>query len=272
VPAIVGLAILGPASALHLENIALLWVPLALAAAAGAWFFMDNLTEARSSFRDQVAVARIGQTWVMALLYVGTFGSFIGYSAALPLLMKTQFPQVHGVYFAFLGALVGSAFRPVGGWLADRMGGARITAAVFLAMTVGVGGVIWSVQHHGFGPFLGSFLVLFVLAGIGNGSTFRMIPAIFRTLAGGDDCGPAALAISRRQTAAALGFVSAIGAYGGFLVPRALGMSVSNTGGIAAALVGFVAFYAVCLSVTWWCYLRRTVLVTQVPSLAYANL
>jgi NNP family nitrate/nitrite transporter-like MFS transporter len=271
VPAIVGLAIFGSASGLHLENIALLWVPLSLVAALGAYFFMDNLTEAKSSFRDQVAVARQGQTWVMALLYVGTFGSFIGYSSALPLLMKTQFPAVHGVYFAFLGALVGSAFRPVGGLLADRLGGARITAAVFAAMTFGVGGVIWSIQHHAFGPFLGSFLVLFVLTGLGNGSTYRMIPAIYRTLAGGDDCGPVALATSRRQTAAALGFISAVGAYGGFLVPRAFGASVSNTGGIGAALVGFVVFYALCLGVTWWCYMRRTVLVSRVPSLAHAN-
>jgi len=271
VPAIVGLAIVGSATGLHLENIALLWVPLALFAAAGAWFFMDNLSEARSSFRDQVAVARMGQTWVMALLYVGTFGSFIGYSSALPLLMKTQFPEVQGVYYAFLGALVGSAFRPVGGWLSDRVGGARITAAVFAAMTAGVGGVIWSIQHRTFGVFLGSFLVLFVLTGLGNGSTYRMIPAIYRTLAGGESCTPAALLVSRRQTAAAIGFVSAIGAYGGFLVPRALGMSVSNTGGIGAALLGFVIFYALCFSVTWWCYLRRTVLVSRVPSLAHAN-
>ncbi|MDQ1536691.1 MAG: transporter, family, nitrate/nitrite transporter, partial [Actinomycetota bacterium] len=226
VPAIVGLAIVGSASGLHLENIALVWVPLALVAAAGAWFFMDNLTEAKSSFRDQVAVARLGQTWVMALLYVGTFGSFIGYSSALPLLMKTQFPDVHGVYFAFLGALVGSAFRPVGGWLADRVGGARITAAVFAAMTVGVGGVIWSIQHHVFATFLGSFLVLFVLTGLGNGSTYRMIPAIYRSLNGADSAAPSepAMLISRTQTAAALGFISAVGAYGGFLVPRALGM------------------------------------------------
>jgi len=271
VPAIVGLAIVGSASGLHLENIALLWVPLALLAASGAWFFMDNLSEARSSFRDQLAVARLGQTWVMALLYVGTFGSFIGYSSALPLLMKTQFPDVHGVYYAFLGALVGSAFRPVGGWLSDRMGGARITAAVFAAMTVGVGGVILSIQHHLFALFLGSFLVLFVLTGLGNGSTYRMIPAIYRSLAGGDQPSPAAMVISRRQTAAAIGFISAVGAYGGFLVPRALGMSVSNTGGIGAALVGFVVFYLICFSATWWCYLRRSILVSRVPSLAHAN-
>jgi NNP family nitrate/nitrite transporter-like MFS transporter len=271
VPAIVGLALVGSASGLHLENIALLWVPLALVAAAGAYFFMDNLTEAKSSFQDQLAVARKRQTWVMALLYVGTFGSFIGYSAALPLLMKTQFPAVHGVYYAFLGALVGSAFRPVGGWLADRVGGARITAAVFLAMTLGVGGVIWSVAQHAFGPFLGSFLFLFVLTGVGNGSTYRMIPAIYRNLCGADTGSPVALVNARQQTAAALGFISAVGAYGGFLVPRALGMSISNTGSIGAALMGFVVFYAVCFALTWWCYLRRTFLVSRLPSLAYAN-
>jgi NNP family nitrate/nitrite transporter-like MFS transporter len=271
VPAIVGLAIFGSASGLHLENIALVWIPLSLVAAGGAWFYMDNLSEAKSSFRDQVAVARHGQTWVMALLYVGTFGSFIGYSSALPLLMKTQFPAVHGVYFAFLGALVGSAFRPVGGWLADRLGGARITAAVFVAMMGGVVGVIWSIQHHAFGPFLGSFLVLFILTGLGNGSTYRMIPAIYRTMAGANPTA-SAMALSRRQTGAALGFISAVGAYGGFLVPRAFGMSISNTGGIAAALVCFVLFYAGCAGVTWWCYLRQTVMVSRVPSLAHANI
>jgi NNP family nitrate/nitrite transporter-like MFS transporter len=200
----------------------------------------------------------------MALLYVGTFGSFIGYGAAMPLLMKTQFPDVTGAYFAFLGALVGSAFRPFGGWLADRIGGARITAAVFVAMGLGVVGVIAAVRAGSFAAFLGAFLVLFALAGIGNGTTYRMIPAIFRTQS--DDP-----LTARRHSAAALGLVSAVGAYGGFLVPRSFGLSVAHTGGIEAALVGFVVFYAVCTSVTWWCYLRSRVLVSRVPSLAHAG-
>jgi NNP family nitrate/nitrite transporter-like MFS transporter len=113
--------------------------------------------------------------------------------------------------------------------------------------------------------------VLFVLTGLGNGSTYRMIPTIYRNLAGADAAGPVAMANARRQTAAALGVISAVGAYGGFPRAAALGMSVSNTGGIGAALVGFVAFYAVCFAVTWWCYLRRTVFVSRVPSLAHAN-
>jgi NNP family nitrate/nitrite transporter-like MFS transporter len=264
VPAVVGLSVFGAASAVNLENIALVWVPLSLVAAVGAWFFMDNLTSARSTMADQLNVARRPHTWVMAFLYVGTFGSFIGYGAAMPLLMRTQFPDVTGVYYAFLGALVGSAFRPFGGWLADRVGGARITVAVFVAMGLGVVGVIGAVRAGSFAAFLGTFLLLFALTGIGNGTTYRMIPAIFRSQS-------ADPVVARRHGAAALGLVSAVGAYGGFLVPRSFGLSVAHTGGIEAALVGFVAFYALCTAVTWWCYLRSRVLVTRVPSLAHAG-
>ena len=264
VPAIVGISVFGAASAVNLENIALVWVPLSLLAAAGAWRCMDNLVSAKSPMADQLRAAGRPQTWVMALLYVGTFGSFIGYGAAMPLLMKTQFPDVTGVYYAFLGALVGSAFRPLGGWLADRTGGARITAVVFVGMGLGVVGVIAAVRAGSFPLFLVGFLVLFALSGIGNGSTYRMIPAIFRsqTADGG---------VARRHGAAALGLISAIGAYGGFLVPRAFGVSVERTGGIEAALVGFIGFSVLCTAVTWWCYLRSRVLTQRVPSLAHAR-
>ena len=269
VPAIVGIALVGSAAGPQLENIAFVWVPLALVAAAGAYFFMDNLSTARSSLSAQLDAAKQGQTWVMSFLYVGTFGSFIGYSAALPLLLKTQFPEVTGADFAFLGALVGSAFRPLGGWLADRIGGARITLGVFVAMGLVVGALIWAVQQHLFAAFLGSFLLLFVLSGVGNGSTYRMIPAIFRSITPGE--GTAAAVRAKVQGAAALGVISAIGAYGGFLVPRALGMSMGETGSIDAALFGFLGFYVACVGLTWWCYLRRRVLVAKVPSLAHAN-
>jgi NNP family nitrate/nitrite transporter-like MFS transporter len=265
VPAIVGMSVFGAASTVNLENIALVWAPLSVLAAAGAWFFMDNLTSARSPMADQLRVAAMPQTWVMALLYVGTFGSFIGYGAAMPLLMKTQFPEFGGVHYAFLGALVGSAFRPVGGWLADRVGGARITAAVFVAMGVGVVGVVGAVRAGSFAAFLLAFLVLFALTGVGNGTTYRMIPAIFKTQSGDP-------LVAKRHSAAALGLISAIGAYGGFLVPRSFGWSITSTGGIEAALVGFVGFYAMCTAVTWWCYLRRRVLAARLPSLAHAQI
>lgn len=268
VPVVVGLSVFGvsagAAGRVNLENIALVWGPLSLVAAAGAWLFMDNLASATSPVADQMKAAAKPQTWVMALLYVGTFGSFIGYGAAMPLLMQTQFPDVTGASYAFLGALVGSAFRPLGGWLADRRGGAMITALVFTGMGLGVLGVVASVRAGSFVAFLLTFLVLFALSGIGNGSTYRMIPAIFRTQSGD----PVA---ARRHSAAALGLVSAIGAYGGFLVPRSLGISVANTGGIEAALFGFVGFYVVCTTLTWWCYLRRRVLVGRIPSLAHAR-
>ena len=264
-PAVVGVG--AAAGAVRLGNVALVWAPLALVAALGAWLFMDNLSTARSPMRAQLQVAKDRQTWVMAFLYIGTFGSFIGYGAAMPLLMATQFPEVSGQY-AFLGALVGSLVRPVGGLLADRWGGARITAATFVAMGLGVLGVVWSVGQHAFGPFLAAFMVLFTLAGIGNGSTYRMIPAIFRARAGADD---EARARSRGQSAAALGVVSAVGAYGGFLIPRSFGISIAHTGGIQAALLGFVAFYAACAVLTWWCYLRSRVLAARLPSLAHAR-
>lgn len=268
-PMVVGVAVLGvstgSSNAPHIENVALVWAPLALVAALGAWLFMDNLSSARSPMREQVQVAKDRQTWVMAFLYVGTFGSFIGYGAAMPLLMSTQFPEASGRY-AFLGALVGSLVRPVGGLLADRWGGARITAVTFLAMGLGVLGVVWSVEQHAFGPFLAAFVLLFTLAGIGNGTTYRMIPAIFRARAGEGE-----RKLARRQSAAALGVISAIGAYGGFLIPRSFGLSIAETGGIEAALYGFVAFYATCAGVTWWCYLRSRVLVARLPSLAHAR-
>jgi NNP family nitrate/nitrite transporter-like MFS transporter len=206
----------------------------------------------------------------MSGLYIGTFGSFIGYSAALPLLIKSEFPQVHGVLYAALGPLVGSVSRPVGGWLSDRFGGARVTAVTFLVMAGGTGAVLASLAAGSFAPFLGAFLVLFVASGVGNGSTYRMIPAIFRTQAVrelGD--GPEAAARGRTEAAAVIGLASAVGAFGGFLIPRGFGMSIAHTGSIDAALLVFLAGYGVCLAVTWWFYLR-TLLVRFAPSLAEA--
>ncbi|MGH2708826.1 MAG: MFS transporter, partial [Actinomycetota bacterium] len=118
---------------LFLQNAGLIWIPFILAAAICARLFMDNLRVARSSLADQAVIVKRKQTWIMAWLYIGTFGSFIGYSAGLPLLMKTQFPNV-ALSIAFLGPLVGSLSRPVGGWLSDRLGGARVTFVTFSSM------------------------------------------------------------------------------------------------------------------------------------------
>jgi MFS transporter, NNP family, nitrate/nitrite transporter len=265
------------ASHIYLQNAGLFWMPLIAIAALGAARCMNNLTQARSNFKDQVVVTRRKHTWIMSWLYIGTFGSFIGYSAAFPLLLKTQFPNVT-MSLAFLGALVGSIARPLGGKLADRIGGARLTLWNFVAMGAATLGVIHFLHLHTFGGFLAMFLLLFVTTGVGNGATFRMIPVIFRreNLRGAQVRGPEAvrraLEVARRESAAVLGFTSAVGACGGYLIPRSFGASIRATGNAELALYGFLAFYVTCVALTWWFYARRTTASTSVaPNLAEAQ-
>ncbi|ABS27779.1 NarK family nitrate/nitrite MFS transporter [Anaeromyxobacter sp. Fw109-5] len=251
---------------LWLQNAGFVWVPFIVVAAALAWLGMDDVASARASFREQARIFRRRHTWLVSALYLGTFGSFIGFSAALPLLVKGSFPGVDPVRYAFLGPLVGALFRPVGGWLADRVGGARVTLWNFVAMA-GLALLALAFLPQGgepgrFAPFLGTFVLLFAATGIGNGSTYRMIPAIFGTIhrapAG---AGPAATAAAKRsaatEAAAVAGFASAVAAYGAFFVPKAFGTSLAVTGGPAAAIVGFVAYYALAIAVTAWAYARK---------------
>ncbi|HMJ52925.1 MAG TPA: MFS transporter [Polyangiaceae bacterium] len=279
VPMAIGYALLpdpGPARTIHLENAGLMWLLPIVVAALGAFLFMDNLASARSSFKDQIVIAHRSQTWIISWLYIGTFGSFVGFSAAFPLLLKTQFPEITG-NLAFLGALVGSVARPLGGMLADRVGGAKVTFWNFVIMTAASLGLLWSIEHKNFGFFLTVFLALFVTAGIGNGSTFRMIPVIFRAFHGerasgrGPEAEFEALAIARRESAAVVGFVAAVGALGGYFIPRGFGASIRATGTVIPALTCFVLFYVTCTGVTWWCYLRRSFLTARLPSLAHAR-
>jgi NNP family nitrate/nitrite transporter-like MFS transporter len=256
----------GVAKQVWLQNGAFLWVPLIVASLACTWFFMDNLRVSSATLADQLPVLKRKQTWLMSWLYIGTFGSFIGYSAGFPLLIKSQFPGVNPLQYAFLGPLVGSLIRPLGGWMADRWGGARVTAAVFAVMLASVLGVIYFVsvrqEPYAFAGFFGMFLVLFTCTGIGNGSTYRMIPVIFRkemmeSLGFPRDGSPAhakGVISSNKEAAAVLGFVSAIGAYGAFLIPKGYGTSITLTGGPSAALWCFAAFYVTCLALVWACY------------------
>jgi NNP family nitrate/nitrite transporter-like MFS transporter len=259
----------------NLTYAGLFYMPFAVAAAICAALFMDNLAAARSDFAAQASAVRRTQTWVMSFLYIGTFGSFIGYSAALPLLIKTQFPTVQGTYFAWMGALVGSLSRPLGGWLSDRLGGSRVTLWVFVLMGVAAAVVVLGERFGNFPLFFGAFLGLFITAGVGNGSTYRMIPAIFvskarREVAEGIDPTEATRR-GRREAAATIGIASAVGAFGGFLITRLLANSIAVTKTADAAFYGFIVFYAVCFAVTWWCYRRRGFAVSRVPSLATAN-
>jgi len=279
VPIAIGFALLpdaGPAKALHLENAALMWMPLIVVAALGAFFFMDNLASARSSFKDQVVVARRTQTWIVSWLYIGTFGSFVGFSAAFPLLLKTQFPEM-STNIAFLGPLVGSLARPLGGILADRIGGAKVTFWNFAAMTATSLALLLTIERMSFPLFLTLFLTLFVTSGIGNGSTFRMIPVVLRAfhlqgaLGRGPEAEREALSVARRETAAVVGFVAAVGALGGYFIPRGFGASLRATGTVHIAVACFVVFYLTCCGTTWWCYLRRSFLTARLPSLAHAR-
>jgi MFS transporter, NNP family, nitrate/nitrite transporter len=280
-PILMGLGIINlyqgtPVAGVYLQNAGLMWLlPLAIAV-FGAIFFMNNLTNARSSFKDQIAIVGRKHTWIMSFIYIGTFGSFIGYSAAFPLLIKTQFPSVT-IAIAFLGPLVGSLSRPLGGLLADKIGGAIITLWNFIAMAAATIGVLYFVDVKEFGGFLAMFLILFVTTGIGNGSTYRMIPSIFREenlqkAKGSGEAGRlAALKTASIESGAAVGFIGAVGAVGGYFIPRGFGASIAATGGPQLALEAYLAFYVICLALTWWFYLRRTSTAAGTVNLAEAR-
>ena len=264
---------------IYLLNAGLMWLlPLAIAV-VGAILFMNNLTNARSTFRDQLAILGRKHTWIMSYIYIGTFGSFIGYAAAFPLLIKTQFPTVT-IAIAFLGPLVGSLSRPFGGLLADKIGGAIVTFWIFITMSAATIGVMYFVNVKDFSGFLVMFLILFVATGIGNGSTYRMIPSIFReqklreakgTKRTGEPGRMAALKGASIESAAALGFIGAVGACGGYLIPRGFGASIAATGGPHLALEIYLGFYATCLALTWWYYLRKGSAASAAANLAHAG-
>ncbi|MBN9370381.1 MAG: nitrate/nitrite transporter [Hydrogenophaga sp. SCN 70-13] len=249
------------------QNAAFIWVPWIALASLAAWFGMNDIADAKASFAAQAAIFRRKHNWLMCVLYLGTFGSFIGYAAGFPLLIKSQFPGVNPLAYAWLGPLVGALVRPFGGWLADKLGGARVSFWNFVVMALAVGGVLLFLPKQGagghFAGFFLMFLVLFLTTGIGNGSTFRMIPVIFlnQALKGVDPRDAEAVARATREGntegAAALGFTAAMAAYGGFFIPKSYGTSITLTGGPEAALYLFIVFYLLCIAITWWQYSRR---------------
>ena len=247
-----------------LQNAGFIWVPFIIVATLAAWFGMNDIASAKSSFRDQAAIFKRKHTWLMCLLYTGTFGSFIGFSAGFPLLSSNLFPEVNVLPFVFLGPFLGALSRALSGGLADRYGGGRVSLWVFAAMAALVCGVLfflgirdWSGAFWG---FFAMFLLVFTVSGIGNASTTQMIPSIFRQELprAMPALNPAELNVSiERESAAAVGFTAAIAAYGAFFIPKAFGSSIAATGGPQAALYGFIVFYGVCVVVTWFFYTRR---------------
>jgi NNP family nitrate/nitrite transporter-like MFS transporter len=261
----------GVSKQMWLQNAGFIWVPFIALSTLLAWFGMNDLASAKASFSEQAVIFKRKHNWLMCWLYTGTFGSFIGYSAAFPLLIKIQFPDVNPLDYAFLGPLVGALARVAGGVISDKLGGARVTLWSFLLMIGAVLGVLHFMPQAGeglhtagsFNGFFWMFMLLFAGTGIGNASTFRMIPVIFmterqRAAAGqGKAAQEQAIVDANKEGAAVLGFTSAVAAYGAFFIPKSYGTSIALTGSPDAALWCFIGFYVSCIAITWWCYARK---------------
>jgi MFS transporter, NNP family, nitrate/nitrite transporter len=299
-------AVMLPVHEVHLAYAGLMWMPLIVVAVICAWLYMDSLTQAKADTKSYVKSLGHGQTWVMSILYIGTFGSFIGYSFALPLVIKNTFPEFLGnhpfiaTYLAglgFMGALIGSVARPLGGWLSDRIGGAKVTLWCFVGMGGFTALAIAGVSGRSFPLFFGSFMAIFLLAGMGNGSTYRMIPSIFAALgrkeAEEKGLEPQSTAIDfKRRAAAVIGIAGAIGAFGGFLIQvvlreaslgvaalvsaaetpaQKLAIAEANADWSISALWVFLGAYVAFAAMTWFFYLRKEFATRRIPSLAYAS-
>lgn len=241
---LVGLAVLAGAGQGHPRLILAVYIPLLVAGAILAACFMDNIPHTGNGPHALRDALKDGHTWLISLLYMGTFGTFIGFSFAFGQVLQVQFraqfdTPVKAAYLTFLGPLIGSLIRPVGGWLADRLGGGRVTIVTFAGMAAGAAVVLAASMHQSLGLFVAGFVILFALSGLGNGSTYKMIPSIH---AGRSD--------ARRRTRALLGIAGAVGAFGGVLVNLAFRQAFvdHHTGNLAYEV--FIGFYAVCAVVT----------------------
>lgn len=256
----------GAARHAWLQNAAFIWVPFIVLGALLAWFGMREPALAQASFTDQAVIFKRKHNWIMCWLCTGALGSFIGYAAGFPLLIKTEFPAVDPLAWAFLGPLAGVLAAAAGRGLADRMGAARVALGAFCLMAGAVLGVLRFLPHGAdsgsFAGFFGMFMLLFGGAGVASAATARMIPLIFlaerlrEARGNGRGAQRQAVAEAGRESAAVLGFTAALGAYGAFFIPKSYGTSIVLTGGPGCALWWFAGFYASCIGVTWWYYVQ----------------
>ena len=220
----------------------------------------------QENLKRQYKIFENKHTWAMTVIYTMTFGSFIGFSAAFPLAIKvifgfTHVPGADGVLvhdsvnpngpsalmFAWMGPFIGALIRPVGGWVSDKMGGAKVTQIVSIVMIASALGVAYymaaayrsATPEQYFWQFFILFIILFAATGLGNGSTFRTIAMVFNA----------------EQTGPVLGWTSAVAAYGAFFIPKVFGEQINATTP-EYALYGFAIFYTLCLALNWWFYLR----------------
>jgi NNP family nitrate/nitrite transporter-like MFS transporter len=263
---LVGLVVLATLGTQYPRAMVAIYIPLVILAAIGAAVFMDNLTQngnAKGAIRE---VMGHRETWIISLLYIGTFGSFIGFSFAFGQVLLVQFPEqfptpVKAAALTFLGPLLGSLIRPFGGALADRYKGSLVTFWNFVAMALGAGIVMMASQIRSLPIYIIGFTLLFVFSGLGNGSTYKMIPAIFHAKAltevsqGADSA--AAMITAARRSGALIGLAGAIGALGGVLVNLSFRQSFLTFKTGDGAYIGFIAFYAICFAVTWAVFIRQ---------------
>lgn len=243
----------------------------------GAALFMDNLPNQKADLSFMLTSLKVPQSWAVSFLYIGTFGSFIGYSFAFGQVLQISFvaggetaaqATLHAAQIAFIGPLLGSLARPYGGKLADRIGGSKVTMVTFVAMmiaavVVAAASTVADGSANGFsGPVLAvlvaGFVALFVLSGVGNGSVTKIIPSVFEAKSRSLDGTPAERAAWAQNTSGALiGFVGAIGALGGVAINLVLRSSYASTQSATTAFWVFMVFYIVCALLTWAVFMRR---------------
>ncbi len=256
IPAVIGMAMVGSSqtftdkkgtSSIFLQNASYIWAPFVIIGAFAAWFGLKSVP-VQANFREQLDIFREKHTWIMTSLYVMTFGSFSGFAAVFPLLIKETYGKFPGgpdpLKYAFLGPLVGAAVRAAAGPVADKFGGAKVTMVSGFGMLVCALGVTVFAHPTGmetWGGFLWCMLGVFFFSGIGNASTFKQIPMIFPP----------------RQAGGVIGWTSAIAAYGPFFFSVAFGAIIAQTGNGTAFFYGAAVFYAVNLWITWWYYARK---------------
>jgi len=265
---LVGLLVLALTGTAYPRLMVAIYIPLIIVVAVLAAIKMDNLTQVSNAKGAMREVATHKESWVLAVLYIGTFGSFIGFSFAFGQVLLVQFPKefpnpATAAALTFMGPLLGSLIRPIGGKLADRYTGSLVTFWNFLAMAVGTLVVLGAALLHSLPLFVAGFILLFVFSGLGNGSTYKMIPAIFMAKAqlavGAGMPIDEANTQSLRRSGALIGLAGAIGALGGFGVNLAFRQSFLSMGNANGAYLGFIGFYVICMVVVWaWFMKKRT--------------
>nr|WP_199067694.1 MFS transporter [Chromobacterium sp. ASV5] len=249
-----------------LQNAAYIWLPFIIVIALVCFLYAHDLPKLRITPHDQLDAMRDPHTWYICLLYMGSYGTFLGFAAAFPLLARNMFPLVDASPYIFIGPMVCALSRPFGGWMGDRIGGGIATVFSNTLMAVGTIGVYLSMPSESCGGsflwFLLMFQLIFFAAGIGNGSSYQLAPKVFLIQAGreaqarGETVQQAYLRGGRRG-ASAMNVSSVLAAFGGFVIPKAFGSSLDWFGSFVPAFGMFLLFYLLLMAVAGWHYCRR---------------